>query len=198
MEIEIRTPIKSIEKIEKNIKDNKGIFIGEVIQHDIIFDTKNADFFKNGNKIRLRLEDEKAEITYKKQNVSSEQISNREEINIIVDSSQKESIIDFFTELGYPICFQIRKKRRIWKVNHSIITIDNWPIIGHLMEIEGKEKEIKQISKELFPEYIFKNWSLKELFMNQIKYQKKSIQQLKDEYFKKNRFDLGRIELILK
>ena len=65
VEVEIRTCMESTEECINKIEQS-GFKKEKVInQHDIMIDTPDAQLFREGNKIRIRIEDDKAELTYK-------------------------------------------------------------------------------------------------------------------------------------
>lgn len=197
-EIEIRAIVSNKKDIVKNMEQEGFKKEKEIIQHDIMIDKENAELFKSGQKIRIRIEGNSATLTYKGDLNADKNISKREELNITIEKNKVDDYIKFLSALGYFICFQIKKEREVWLKNDIQITFDKWPIIGVMMEIEGEETNIIDVSKKVAPNIRFSNYRLKELFDSKIKETGKSIEELKMEYLKENNFDLGNIELILK
>ena len=198
LEVEIRSIITNKEEIISRLIENNFKQDEPFEQHDIILDTPKADFFNNKQKIRLRIEKGKAEITYKGKTDFGQNVSKRKEINIPVQTSSVDDIVDFFTSIGYPICFQIKKTREIFCKDGITVSLDQWPIIGCMMEIEGEENKITQLAKKVVPEYDFKNYRLRDLFEFEQKRKNMSLTELKEEHYKNTEFDIGNIELILK
>lgn len=198
LEVEIRTCVENKEEYVNRIKEN-GFKKEKVInQHDIMLDTPDADLFRSGNKIRIRIEDDKAELTYKGNINTYKDISKREEINVPIHKEEVNNYIKIFSSIGYPVCFQIKKEREVYTKENITITIDSWPIIGYLIEIEGEENKIKEIAKQIAPDMEFGNLKLKNLFNKKMEKENKTIEELKKEYYNQTNFDLGKIELILK
>ena len=198
-EIETRAIISEneIDTILNLISKIGFLKIDEYSQTDIILDNKEASLFKNEQKIRVRVENNKAELTYKgKFEGDSKFISKRKEINIPLQTASVEDVILFFQHIGCPILFQIKKMRSIYHFNGIHINIDKWPIIGYLMEIEGEKELITQISDKLQPTIILKNFRLKDMFELKCKESGLTFQELKTDYETKNNFNLGNIELI--
>lgn len=198
LEVEVRAIINNQEEL-MDILEKKGfIFLKDTIQHDIMLDKEDASLFISGKKIRIRMEEDKATLTYKGDINKDKNVSKRTELDIPINQKDVDKYIMFLTELGYPVCFQIKKKRKILKKDDITVTFDEWPIIGCMMEIEGPENEIKTIAKEVAPDINFGNYRLKELFERKMQETGKSLEELKENYFKETQFDLGHIELIIK
>lgn len=198
-EVEIRSIISDDDKrtIISAMESAGFVLKKKSVQHDIIFDTEDGELFKSGQKIRLRFEDGKQEITYKGDLTASGKVSRRTEISLPIDSSSAEDISNFLTALGYPMLFQIKKERLVYQKNNVEIAFDEWPIIGCLMEIEGEEAEIKQIARQVAPSYVFSNYRLKTLFADKSNSSGKSLAELIENYQKSTGFNLGKIQLIL-
>ena len=181
-EVEVRAVIENPEKIEKELRKRKFKEIPKVEQLDIIFDTPNASLFRSGRKIRIRTEGDFAEITYKGAFIGDSSASRRTELNIPIKKEQIPMFSEFLSALGYPFCFQIPKSRKKFVGNGITVTLDNWPIIGCMIEIEGEEKKVKTLASEIAPDVEFKNYRLKELFQLKIKKTGKSFDELKKEF----------------
>ena len=113
-EIEIRSIISDDDKqvIISAVESVGFVLKNKSVQHDIIFDTEDAELFRSGQEIRLRLEDDKQEITYKGDLTKSDKVSRRTEISLPINNSSTEDISNFLEALGYPILFQIKKERK--------------------------------------------------------------------------------------
>lgn len=198
LEVEVRAIINNQEELIDILEKKGFIFLKDTIQHDIMLDKEDASLFISGKKIRIQIEEDKATLTYKGDINKDKNVSKRTELDIPINQKDVDKYIMFLTELGYPVCFQIKKKRKILKKDDITVTFDEWPIIGCMMEIEGSENEIKTIAKEVAPDINFGNYRLKELFERKMQETGKSLEELKENYFKETQFDLGHIELIIK
>ncbi|MBI4855327.1 MAG: class IV adenylate cyclase [Acetobacterium woodii] len=197
VEVEIRAIVNNKDDIMENLKKNGFVNTKIITQHDIILDKPDGSLFNSGKKIRIRTEGDSATLTYKGNLNTFKDISKRTELNISINSDDVESYITFLTELGFPVCFQIRKERIVWSDGKVEVIFDEWPIIGCMMEIEGPEELISKIAHEVASEVKFSNYRLKELFQNKMNETGKSLDELKADYFKENKFELGHIELIV-
>lgn len=197
LEVEIRAVVNNKENLIQALERRGFTNEKTTIQHDIMLDKPDASLFILGKKIRIRIEDGDATLTYKGDINIDKDISKRMEINIRINKEYVEEYVTFLTELGYPVCFQIRKERKVMKKDDVEVTFDEWPIIGCMMEIEGPEEKIKALAGEVAPDIRFSNYRLKELFRDKMKETGKSLDELKADYYKETQFDLGHIELIV-
>ena len=198
LEIEVRAIVNNKMELIQILKEKGFVNTKNVVQHDIMLDKPDASLFVSGKKIRIRIEDDKSTLTYKGDINVDQNISKRTELNIQIKQSEVDQYITFLTELGYPICFQIKKERQVLEKDGIIVTFDEWPIIGCMMEIEGPEEQIKHVAEEVAPDVKFSNYRLKELFEYKMQETGKSLAELKDMYYREKQFDLGHIELIIR
>lgn len=198
-EVEIRTKIDSQDKDEviSNLLNLGFVLKKKTVQHDIIFDKENAELFKSGCKIRLRIEDGKKELTYKGTMLGSSLVSKRTELNVEMNDVDTTGINEFLTALGFPMLFQIKKERLVYSNGEVEVCFDEWPIIGCLMEIEGNEEKIIKLSQNVAPKYIFDNSRLKKFFLDKMDETNKTLDQLINEYEKQTGFKLGNLALSL-
>lgn len=197
VEVEVRSIVNNKIEIIELLKERGFVNTDNMVQHDIMLDRPDAGLFISGKKIRIRIENDKAMLTYKGDINTYKDISKRTELNIPINQEDVEGYIDFLSELGYPICFQVKKERTVMKKEDVMVTFDEWPIIGCVMEIEGPEDKIKLVAQEVGPEIKFSNYRLKELFKNKMDETGKTLEELKEEYYAQYQFDLGHIELIV-
>jgi predicted adenylyl cyclase CyaB len=176
----------------------KGFIEGPVSEQlDMIFDYPDARMFRSGRKVRIRIEGDKASLTYKGPFASSTKVSRREEIEIPINREFVPLYSSVFEAIGIPLCFQIPKVRHQFRKPDVTITFDEWPIIGCLMELEGSEENVMRIAKEIAPGVEFRNFRLKELFFQVEQRSKKSLTQLQREYERLHNVNLGHIDLVL-
>jgi predicted adenylyl cyclase CyaB len=198
-EVEVRAivPEELLQDAKEKILSMGFVPSDEIRQLDIIFDKKDAELFRSGQKIRMRLENDNAELTYKGHFKGDSTASRRIETNIPIDIRYTDQVILFLEALGFPKCFQINKTRKNYTIDNVRITFDTWPIIGCMVEFEGREEIIKEFANIIFPNIIFKNLLLKEAFENVQKERALSLSELKAEYEKRTGNKLGNIELLM-
>ena len=196
-EVEIRAVVEEPVLIER-ILTEKG-FINEppFEQLDIMLDLPDASLFRSGQKIRLRVEKNSAELTYKGFFQGDKTASRRLEINLPIAVGKVEDAIKLFSAIGYTECFRIPKSRKVYTGKDIKITFDEWPIIGCLIEVEGEEMACKNLATEIAPGIIFGNPRLRELFRDAEKKAGKDLVALKNEYEQDRGIKLGNIELLM-
>lgn len=195
-EIEVRAVVDAPDSIKKNL-ENFGFESEDIyVQHDMIFDRSDFSLFKAGQKIRIRIEKGKAELTYKGKIEQDANVSKRTELNIPIEVFQVPIFSELLHAIGYPLAFQIKKERHKFVGEDISVTFDEWPIIGCLLEIEGDESKINKLAKIIAPNIEFGNFRLAELFKLHEKKVGKSITECVEEYEKLHNFKLGRMDLI--
>ena len=197
-ETEIRALVPSVKEAIERLEASGFRVRDSVVQQDVMYDYPDGTLFKDGQKIRVRIEGKRATLTYKGKFQRSDGISQRDEIDIPIDTNDTHSLGRLLEALGYPMLFQVRKNRTTL-INRSVqATIDEWPIIGPMLEFEGLEGDILKCAASIFPELEFGNPRLKDLFESECKKLGKTLSQLKSEYQKDTGFDLGNIEFLLR
>lgn len=163
-------------------------------QHDRIF---NDDCFKEGVKLRIRVEDDKAEITCKSKTDYSTGLQNRGEVNVEIKTTDVEKHIQLFELMGYSVFFQVLKTRHKFKKEGIEVVFDSWPLIDELIEIEGEKEVIENFVQEVLPHLDRGTYTYKEHLESKMKNTGKTLAELKKEYEEKNNFQLFNVEKIL-
>jgi predicted adenylyl cyclase CyaB len=142
-EIEAKLKVDSPSEVERKLMELDADFIAEQLQTDYFFDDANAALTTSDRCLRLRRQSvagsERFSLTYK----GAKQKSNfkkRQEIEIEIkeaDSTQK-----LLFALGYEKVLVVEKKRRLWKLKGCSVALDQLPLLGDFVEIEGPDDEI--------------------------------------------------------
>ncbi len=198
-EVEVRAIIAPGEKqrIIEELQRRGFRLEPEQEQIDIVLDHPDASLFRSGRKIRLRLEDGRAELTYKGPFQGDKHASRRDEITVPLAAKSTDDIIQIFEALGFPVCFRIRKKRLTLRHAGVSVTFDEWPILGCLMEIEGAENEVRDLAATTAQGVAFANYRLKELFHQREQETGRPLSELKTEYESRSGDHLGQLELLI-
>ena len=147
IETEIKFKIENVEEMRSKIK-KIAEYTGTDFEENIVFDNKEDMLRKSDKLLRLRKVNDKSLITYKGPQISSDRhIKARSEIEAIVDSY--ENIKAIFEGLGFAPVRGYKKQREKYRIGKTELALDNNPYIGHYLEIEGSEKEIHKVIKEL-------------------------------------------------
>lgn len=112
----------------------------------------------------------------------------------------KEQIVPMlalFGALGYGVCFRITKVRTFYEKDGLNVVLDEWPIIGTLVEIEGPEELAQELALLICPGVRFGNPRLGELFHQLEQETGKPLSQLQAEYERNTGERIGRLDLLL-
>ena len=141
-EIEAKLKVDSLPEIERKLSDLGGEFLAEQFQTDYHFDDEGTTLTKSDRCLRLRRQavddSEKFLLTYKGTKEKSN-FKKRQEIEIEInnaDSTQK-----LLSALGYEKVLVVEKKRRLWQLGDCIVALDQLPLLGDFVEIEGPDEE---------------------------------------------------------
>jgi len=196
-EVEIRAVVENPESIVRTLINMGFAKKARISQKDIMLDNPDGNLFKSGQKIRIRIEGEHAELTYKGHFEGNKDASRRTEVSMKLIPTEVDSAISIFHALGYPVLFTVPKDRECFDRDGIKVTIDNWPIIGWLVEIEGEEGRIRDLASEIAPGVEFSNFRLKELFERKERESGLTLATLKAQYEAKSGNALGNIEFLL-
>jgi len=142
-EIEAKLKVESLEEIKRKLTELGAEFLQEQIQTDYHFDDANMTLQKTDRCLRLRRQlagkNERFFLTYKGAKEKSS-FKKRQEIEIEIADS--ESVKKLFTALGYENVLTIEKKRITWQLDDCEVALDELPLIGSFVEIEGPDEQI--------------------------------------------------------
>ncbi len=150
-EIEAKLKVESLLEIERRLDELGAEFLAEQQQTDYHFDDASTTLTKTDRCLRLRRQivgdNERFFLTYKGAAEESD-FKKRQEIEIEIkdaDSAQK-----LLSALGYEKLSVIEKKRQVWQLGHCLVALDELPLLGHFVEIEGPDDEkIADVQKSL-------------------------------------------------
>jgi adenylate cyclase class 2 len=150
-EIEAKLKVDSLPEIENKLGELGAEFLAEQLQTDYHFDDASATLTKTDRCLRLRRqivdESEDFFLTYKGAKEKSD-YKKRQEIEIEIkdaDSAQK-----LLLALGYKEVLVIEKKRCLWLLGGCEVALDQLPLLGDFVEIEGPDDEqIAEVQKSL-------------------------------------------------
>jgi len=152
METEYEATYININKdeIRKRLKDSGAILERpEFLQKRIPFDLSEE---RNNLHTFARVRDEGDKITMSIKSVDGDKIHNQNELCLTVDNF--DHAVKFLELLGcIPKSYQ-ESKRELWVLDGVEITIDTWPFLEPLVEVEGKsEEEVRIVSEKIGFDY---------------------------------------------
>ncbi len=121
------------------------------VHTDTYFDDSKNSFRKSDIALRLRRmrigRKEKAALTFKGPRLRG-RFKQRQEIQFDVSNADSAEI--FLAALGYKKSIVFQKKRQLWRLDGCEVALDELPLLGTFVEIEGPdEKRIAAVQKKL-------------------------------------------------
>jgi adenylate cyclase class 2 len=142
IEIEAKLKVDSHKPVEKKLTELGAEFLGEQFQTDYYLDDSDRTLTKADKCLRIRLErvgkSEKFFITYKGPKEKGEFKKRQEVETQVADADAAEKL---FAELGYQKAIVVEKKRKLYRLGHCQIALDDLPALGTFVEIEGPDAE---------------------------------------------------------
>jgi adenylate cyclase class 2 len=151
VEIEAKLKVESLVEIAMRVSGLGGEFQQKVLQKDCYFDDSAESLLNRDKCLRVRRQStnshEKAFLTYKGPKEKT-RLKKRQEINVAVeDADSAEKLAEI---LGYEKALSFEKKREIWQLDNCQICLDELPLLGSFVEIEGPDEEkITRLQKKL-------------------------------------------------
>ena len=150
-EIEAKLKVESLQEVERKLGEVGAEFCEEQLQTDMYFDNGEAALKSSDRAFRLRRQragqKEKTFLTYKGAK-QKDDFKKRQEIEIeISDVNSAEKLL---SALGYEKALVFEKRRRIWQLDDCVVCLDELPLLGSFVEIEGPDGEsIADVQKNL-------------------------------------------------
>jgi adenylate cyclase class 2 len=151
IEIEAKLKIDSLEQVAAKLAELGAEFEQEQLHTDCHFDDANRTLQRTDRCLRLRRQlvnkGERFFLTYKG---AKEKSSFKKRQEIEIEIANGDSIRKLFSALGYEKVLVIEKRRRIWHLGDCVVALDQLPLIGNFVEIEGPdEQKIADVQRSL-------------------------------------------------
>jgi len=150
-EIEAKLKVESLELVERSLSALGAEFLAEQLHRDYYFDDENSSFKNSDRALRLRQQiisgSEKNLLTYKGPK-QKDDFKKRNEIEVeVTDRNLAEQLLFV---LGYKRSLVFQKNRRLWQLGKCTVAMDQLPLLGSFVEIEGPDdKTIADVQKRL-------------------------------------------------
>ena len=151
IEIEAKLKVDSFKGIEKKLKALDAEFLRERLHTDAYFDDAKLSLRKADSALRIRHQligrRDQVVITFKGPRRKG-RFKQRQEIQFEVGDAELAEM--FLAAIGYKRTLVYQKKRRVWHYRDCEIALDELPILGKFVEIEGPgAKIIAAVQKKL-------------------------------------------------
>jgi adenylate cyclase class 2 len=141
-EIEAKLKVDSLQTAAEKLARLGAEFVQEQVQTDYYFDDAKTGLTKTGRCLRLRQQfadnQEKVLLTYKGAK-EKDNFKKRQEVEIEVKNL--DSTGKLLSALGYEQALVVEKKRRVWRLGSCSVCLDELPLLGSFLEIEGPDAE---------------------------------------------------------
>ena len=150
-EIEAKLKVDSLEEVEHRLGDRGASVVSKTTQTDFYFDSASGALTRSDRALRLRIEreegTEQCQVTYKGAR-QADDFKKRPEINLNVGSA--EAAVSLLDALGYRRSLAFNKRRHLWRLGPCEVALDELPLIGVFVEIEGPNSdEIAGVQRRL-------------------------------------------------
>lgn len=148
MKIEYEATFTNIDKgdVRSRLKEAGAELVKEeFLQKRTVFNLPKNNEIQGG---WLRVRDEGDKITMSLKIVDGEKIEDQKEVCLVVDDYEQAELL--LSTLGANKKAYQETKRELWVLDGVEVTIDTWPFLEPLVEVEGvTEEEVKSVSKKL-------------------------------------------------
>jgi len=145
-EIEIKAYCHSHEEVKDKLSSMGAEFKETLIERDLYFNHPSRDFAQTDEAFRIRMCNEKVQITYKGPKIGKKVKARTEYETGIEDFDKARSI---FNSLGFRESGIVSKKRDLYKLNDITIVLDSIEGLGDFVEIEKIGEVSDEIEREL-------------------------------------------------
>jgi adenylate cyclase class 2 len=144
IEIEAKLKVAGPEPVIKALEAAGAVHVGDHIETDSFFDTRDRTLLAGDRGLRLRIArnlntNESQCILTHKGPVGHGPLKKREETETAVGNA--EAMSRLLEQLGFIQWLRYQKKRRSWKLDECKVEVDEIPHLGHFVEIEGPSDE---------------------------------------------------------
>jgi len=130
MEVEVKSRVKELKRVEKLVVSMGGVLKGEVEEVDEYFNHPCRDFAETDEALRIRND---GTLTYKGPKIDSDTKS-REEVNLKIDDIGNAR--ELLLSLGFRPVGRVVKRRKYYSLGKLTITLDRVDSLGDFVEIE--------------------------------------------------------------
>lgn len=143
VELECKVHVEDHDSVRRALKAAGATYLGRVLETNRLFDRTDGSLCASGQGLRVRStsvldgQSPGTTLTYKgPRQVST--FKRREEIEVNVDDA--ESMTGILLALGFVERFRFQKRRESWTLNPCQIELDELPVLGRFLEVEGPDE----------------------------------------------------------
>ena len=143
VELEAKMKVEDLDATRKHLRDVGATRVGSVIEINAYFDTPDRRLKRSDEGLRVRRErdeetgDDRCRVTFKGKQGEGD-LKQREELESdVTDADAVETIL---AKLGLVRTLRFEKRRETWTLNSCEIVLDELPVLGTFVEIEGDDE----------------------------------------------------------
>lgn len=143
LEIEAKMRVPDFAAVRARLVDRGARFVGRYAETNYILDRVDGSLRASGCGLRVRSmdtvegRDVAATMTFKGPVLKSS-VKTREEIEI--DISDTDTSLSLLTAIGFQTVMSYRKRRERWDLGDCHIELDEVPLLGTFVEVEGPDE----------------------------------------------------------
>jgi adenylate cyclase class 2 len=135
MEYEVKIRVGSLSRIRARLASLGMKPRARINERDLYFNSPARDFGLTDEALRIRSSEEGTSLTYKGPKLNLEGVKAREEIVVPVGSG--EALQDILLRLGFIRTAVVEKTRETYKVEETVVALDEVKGLGSFVEIEA-------------------------------------------------------------
>lgn len=145
IEIEAKCRVDDLSAVQTRIEKLNGAHVARMLEENIFLDTHDRQMAATDCGLRVRVlqalgrgVSDEVVVTFKGPRRHG-RLKSRREIELNVDSAPV--MLDLLAELGYHETIRFEKRRDRWRLDGCTIELDEMPVLGYFVEIEGPDDE---------------------------------------------------------
>jgi adenylate cyclase class 2 len=151
IEIEAKLKVDSLKKVARRLKARDAKFLRGAVHTDTYFDDAKKSLRKSDSALRIRRQlmdrGEQIVIAFKGPRRKG-RFKQRQEIQFGISDADIAEM--FLAAIGYKKTLVYQKRRRVWRLGGCEVALDELPLLGCFVEIEGpNERKITDVQKKL-------------------------------------------------
>lgn len=150
-EIETKLKVDSLGEVVERLAEAGAEFVREQVERDSYFDDEKGTLKSGDRALRVRRQvSEQSEtivLCYKGPKAVDD-FKKRDEVEVEVGDWQSTEQV--LLGLGYEKVLTFEKRRRVWRLDDCVVTLDELPLLGSFVEIEGPgDEKIGDVQRRL-------------------------------------------------
>jgi adenylate cyclase class 2 len=138
IEIEAKVKVDSLDAVAVRLGSLGAKLLDRLVQRDCYFNDSDGRLASSDKGLRIRRQSsagvDKVILTYKGKRGKS-QYKSRAEYEVQVDDY--DNMVSVLDGLGYKVALSFVKRRQIWLLNGCEVCLDELPMLGSFVEVEG-------------------------------------------------------------